>query len=146
MALRAFLFKDDQKLEAALVDDRSHIIEGATGDHVAKIQAVVMMLDDATIEQAELARKFYGPSTSKAVLNYKTRRQIINPSYQKTADAIVGKMTMKALDDELSRVQGAPQPPAGAAVCIDNSTRQSLVAKLRLEKDRTSRLRGTAIG
>ena len=43
----------------------------------------------------------YGPSTAAAVLSYKTKRQIINRSYQTTPDSIVGKMTIASLDAEM---------------------------------------------
>ena len=39
--------------------------------------------------------------TQQAVLNYKRARSIINYAYQTQADAIVGNMTIAALDDEV---------------------------------------------
>jgi hypothetical protein len=55
------------------------------------------------IENAELAAARYGDSTAAAVLDYKTNHDppIINTSYQKQADSIVGKMTIVALDEDL---------------------------------------------
>lgn len=86
---------------------------GARGDHVAKIQAVVMFLDGSTITEAELKAKNYGPSTAAAVLAYKRKRKIINSSYQTQADDIVGKMTIKSLDDEMVKRQVDHAPPGG---------------------------------
>ena len=50
---------------------------------------------------ALVAARRYGPTTAKAVLAYKTRRQIINRSYQSKPDGIVGIMTMRVLDEEM---------------------------------------------
>jgi hypothetical protein len=49
----------------------------------------------------------YGPTTAAAVLRFKTENQIINRSYQTRPDNIVGKMTMKALDQAM---MNAPDP------------------------------------
>jgi hypothetical protein len=110
MPLNSRILKGDQALEACLLRDNAHITQGARGDHVAKIQAVIMFLDDARIANDELESKFYGPSTANAVLNYKKKRKIINPAYQNQADNIVGKMTIRALDDELDSRQEDTKP------------------------------------
>jgi hypothetical protein len=54
---------------------------------------------------SELEQSLYGPSTASAVLAYKQSRDIINRSYQTQADDIVGKMTMRALDDARVRLE-----------------------------------------
>jgi peptidoglycan hydrolase-like protein with peptidoglycan-binding domain len=97
MALRSNLFKGDAKLEAAAESDPAHITRGASGEHVRKIQIALIRLDDADIE----ADGRFGPRTEAAVLAFKRRRDIVNRSYQSQADAIVGKMTMVALDSEM---------------------------------------------
>jgi hypothetical protein len=102
-------FKGDPRLEACLVDDAAHIklkkppepLE--SGSHVAKIQQALIRLDGLKIDRGELASKTYGPSTAAAVLKYKQKRHIINFSYETQEDNIVGKMTIKSLDDELAR-------------------------------------------
>jgi hypothetical protein len=101
MPLQSQLFKGDAKLEAAANHDSAHILSGAHGPHVAKIQRALMQLDDAALSEDELVSETYGASTANAVLNYKQRRSIINLSYQTQADNIVGKMTVAALDREL---------------------------------------------
>ena len=101
MSLQSELFGGDPELEACLVSDSAHITEGAAGDHVGKIQTALTEIDRLVIRDDELASKTYGPSTADAVLSFKTNRQIINFSYQKTADNIVGKMTIAALDREM---------------------------------------------
>ena len=101
MALSSSLFRGDSRLEAASVNHPAHIVPGAQGDHVAKLQYALRMLDDAVIDALELSSKRYGPSTANAVLAYKQKRDIINPSYQKQADNIVGIMTIAALDREM---------------------------------------------
>jgi hypothetical protein len=101
MSLQSVLFRGDLKLEAAATSDPAHIVPGAIGDHVAKLQCALMQLDNALIDPLELQATRYGPSTASAVLAYKRRRNIVNKSYQNQADNIVGKMTVAALDDEL---------------------------------------------
>src|SRR3990170_7950091 len=100
MPLKSKLFAGDAKLEAAAVSDPAHIVPGAAGAHVGKIQAALIVLDRALIAANELAKTLYGPSTADAVLAFKRKRNIINPAYQTKADNIVGKMTMAALDAE----------------------------------------------
>jgi hypothetical protein len=95
------LFRNDTKLQACLVNDASHILMGARGTHVAKIQLALSILDDADISLSELRDRLYGASTAAAVLAYKRKREIINRTYQTQADDIVGKMTIAALDKEI---------------------------------------------
>jgi hypothetical protein len=101
MPLISRFFKSDSKLEACLVSDAAHVTQGATGDHVSKIQTALFVLEGSKIDKRELAAKYYGPSTAAAVLAYKRKRRIINYSYQTQADSIVGKMTITALDKEI---------------------------------------------
>jgi hypothetical protein len=95
-------FKGDSKLEACLVSDAAHIMRGASGAHVSKIQQALLRLDNLKINDSELSSRSYGPSTAAAVLQYKQKRHIINFSYQKKEDDIVGKMTIASLDNELA--------------------------------------------
>ena len=101
MTLSAVFFKGDRGLEDCLVKDSAHILLGSAGDHVSKIQSALTFLDNAKIESAELFSKRYGKSTAAAVLAYKNKRGIINFTYQKQADNIVGKMTIARLDSEM---------------------------------------------
>jgi hypothetical protein len=113
MVLQSQLFRGDAKLEAAAVSDPAHVVPGAVGPHVAKIQQALGLLDGAVIDSGELQSMRYGRSTAASVLAYKTKRNIINISYQHAADNIVGKMTMAALDKEmLAREINPPDPPA----------------------------------
>jgi hypothetical protein len=109
MGLQSKLFRGDPKLEAAAVANAGHIVSGAVGDHVAKIQRALLLLDDAAIDPGELEGRRYGASTATAVLSYKTKRKIINRSYQTTADNIVGIMTMASLDKEMLENERAPR-------------------------------------
>jgi hypothetical protein len=101
MALRSITFKNDPALQKCLQLDSAHVTPGAAGLHVARIQGALMLLDHARISAADLRSKRYGPTTAAAVLAYKQKRKIINTSYQKTADNIVGKMTIARLDNDL---------------------------------------------
>ena len=101
MALISRMFKGDKKLEACLISDPAHVTQGAAGEHVAKIQTALMILIAAKIDRGETAAKHYGPSTAAAVLDYKTKRRIVNFAYETKADNIVGKMTIASLDREM---------------------------------------------
>jgi hypothetical protein len=68
-----------------------------------------VQLDGLHIEQSELVGGKYGTSTAAAVLSFKTRRNIVNRSYQNVADDIVGKMTIAELDKEIAKKES----PAG---------------------------------
>ncbi len=105
MALNSRFFSGDKKLEAAAVSHPDHIVPGARGEHVAKIQQAVIMLDGAVIERSEIEAMQYGNTTANAVLAYKDRRAIVNKTYQTRADNIVGIMTMAALDGEMGRCE-----------------------------------------
>lgn len=101
MGLQSQLFRGDQQLEACLVKDSAHVVPGAIGTHVGKIQTALLTLDNPVIDASELAAQRYGPSTAAGVLAYKRKRKIINFSYQTQADNIVGKMTIASLDREM---------------------------------------------
>jgi len=64
------------------------------------------MIDGLVIDASERAEMRYGDSTAAAVLAYKRKRTIINKTYQQAEDDIVGKMTIAALDDEMSALEG----------------------------------------
>jgi peptidoglycan hydrolase-like protein with peptidoglycan-binding domain len=107
MALQSQLFRGDAKLEAAAVSDPAHIVPGARGEHVRKIQLALIQLDEAVIDPDGI----YGPATAAAVFAYKNKRNIVNRSYQTQADNIVGKMTMALLDAELLSKEVVPSGP-----------------------------------
>jgi peptidoglycan hydrolase-like protein with peptidoglycan-binding domain len=108
MGLQSQLFRGDPKLEAAAVSDPAHIVLGAAGPHVGKIQRALIQLDGAAIAQDSI----YGPAAAAAVLAFKQQRNIINRSYQTQADNIVGKMTMAALDREMLEKERLPPEPS----------------------------------
>lgn len=122
MALTSQLFRGNKALEACEVKDPAHIKIGATGDHVAKIQFALFTLDRLVIDRQELVAQHYGKSTAAAVLAYKKRRKIINPSYQSTADNIVGKMTIASLDKDMQVRERVPKPPGD---CLLSPSRPS---------------------
>ena len=112
MPLKSRYFAGDPALEACLQLDPAHITPSARGPHVVKIQTVLEIVDGASIAQAERDAGLYGSSTAAAVLAYKKKRNIINRSYQTTADNIVGKLTIAALDADLLALQEDPTPGA----------------------------------
>src|SRR5262245_36065913 len=109
MPLRSKLFRTDRRLEACLVEDRAHVLLGAMGDHVAKLQAALSLVDGSTIDPAGRSGKRYGRSTAAAVLSFKTKRSIVNRAYQTKPDDIVGKLTIAALDDEVFALENRPE-------------------------------------
>lgn len=109
MALQSKLFRDDRKLQAAAVSNPDHVIPGAVGDHVGRIQYALVQIDGAIIDPAEMSVKRYGTSTANAVLAFKKKRDIINRAYQSTADNIVGIMTIAALDKEMLTAELQPE-------------------------------------
>jgi hypothetical protein len=107
MPLESELFKGDARLNACLVNDAAHVREKEPkekGEFVGKIQRALEVLDGATIDPEELTSTTYGRSTADAVLAYKSNpsRNILNPDlHQTTPDRIVGRRTIKRMDDEL---------------------------------------------
>jgi peptidoglycan hydrolase-like protein with peptidoglycan-binding domain len=105
MPLRSRLFAGDPLLEACAVRDSAHLTPGTRGTHVGKVQYSLDVIDRLKIARQELIGQVYGPSTAQAVLSFKSRRSIINRAYQSTADNIVGRMTIAALDAEMLQKQ-----------------------------------------
>jgi len=129
MGLVSRLFRGNKKLEACQVDNAAHITLGAQGEDVAKIQFALFSLDSLKIDRTELVTQTYGPSTAAAVLSYKTKRQIINKSYQTTPDGIVGKMTITSLDAEM-RARQLSFPGLGDCALTPPSVPQPFVRSL----------------
>ena len=74
MALQSELFRDDTSLQACLVKDSAHIVKGARGQHVAKIQTALGIIEGALIDSDELSASFYGPATSPDALRANATR------------------------------------------------------------------------
>ena len=111
MALQSKLFRGNSNLEAAAVSDPAHILPGASGLHIQKIQTAIILLDGTNISSDEIRNEYYGTSTANAVLSYKQARNIINTNYETHADNIVGKRTVTSLDRELFIKERTPPPP-----------------------------------
>jgi hypothetical protein len=117
MSLKSRLFLGDRALEDCLVRDSAHVMQGACGEHVNKIQRALWIVDGALINSQELAAATYGKTTAAAVLDYKRDRKIINFAYERTVDNIVGKMTIDALDREMVE---AERPSRWRPYCTDS--------------------------
>lgn len=104
--LRSKLFSGSRELQACLVSDASHVVPGARGDHVARIQSALVRLRVLEAGDAIAEAGHYGPHTTAAVLTYKRAFRIINRSYQSTADNVVGRMTIASLDHAISVLDG----------------------------------------
>jgi hypothetical protein len=134
--LQSELFRDDAALQACLVKDTAHVVKGARGQHVAKIQSALGIIEGALIDSDELANSVYGPSTASEVLAYKRKRDIVNRTYQQRADDIVGKMTIASLDREIFEGEQRPSPKScqepvktggAAGVAVRSQSRRKLV-------------------
>lgn len=134
MALQSQLFRGDTKLEAAAVSDPAHIVPGAQGPHVGKIQAALIQLGAANLTP-DLS---YGSKTAAAVRAFKQKRGILN--FEGKIDEIVGKKTIAALDAEmLASEKGAGSGgsklglnfniPAGLANLLGLPPDQTLIKK-----------------
>jgi hypothetical protein len=117
----------DLALEKCATRNSGHVStqDNRVGPHVRKIQEALLTIaaqdpklqGKVTIFAGDISTQTYGESTARAVLAYKQDRKIINFSYQKSADAIVGIMTISQLDDEIFAIEQRrpvppPQPPA----------------------------------
>lgn len=103
--LKSSKFSGDPQLEAAAVSNPAHVLPGARGAHVGKLQRALIETDASVISPQEIIEQRYGETTAKAVLDYKTKRSIINRAYQATADNVVGIMTMQSLDREMRAIE-----------------------------------------
>ncbi|GGB92110.1 peptidoglycan-binding domain-containing protein [Cellulomonas carbonis] len=98
MALQSVRFAGVPELEACAVDHAAHLLHGHNGHHVALVQEALVDLGEDL--GAGGADGVYGDDTSRAVTSYKTARGILNASG--AIDAVVGKLTIAALDDEIA--------------------------------------------
>ena len=71
MPLQSRLFKDDRKLQNCLERDEWHVVPGARGDHVGRIQRALITLGAGVIDFRELTDKRYGETTASTVLRFK---------------------------------------------------------------------------
>lgn len=94
MALQSTLFSGDPLLEAAAVSDPAHIVPGARGPHVVKIQQALIKVGGAAIA----ADGVYGPATALAVADFKRKQQPPILNFAGLIDNIIGIKTMAALD------------------------------------------------
>ena len=144
MALKSILFKGDNALNAAAVNHAAHITLNAQGDHVAKIQQCVLIHGRELDLGNEVTTRTYGQRTADAVQSYKADRSIINTSYQKSADGIVGIMTMDRMDKDMLAHEAA------TGNFVDFTTAQMIKVELSLRQSRemvelvVRRLRGIA--
>ncbi|MEV6426545.1 peptidoglycan-binding domain-containing protein [Nocardia sp. NPDC051463] len=111
MGLKSMLFTSpdrDQQLENCLVSDPAHIGAGINGigEHVRRIQIALNELDDAGLD----VDGRFGQDTGDAVEDYKNARGILAPG-QDSADRIVGKGTIKSLDDEIDVLEKSTPLP-----------------------------------
>jgi hypothetical protein len=99
MSLQSQLFRGDPKLEAAAVSDSAHILPGASGPHVIKIQQALIQVDGAAIAPDGI----YGPATAAAVADFKRKQQPQILNFAGKIDNIVGIKTMAALDGAMAK-------------------------------------------
>jgi hypothetical protein len=118
LALKSNLFKGSRGLAACEINDAAHFTVGKQGDDVNLIQMALFALDSLKIDRQELLSKIYGQSTAAAVLAFKSKRKIINFSYQNKPDNIVGKMTIAALDREMFLWEATHRLPGDCTAAV----------------------------
>jgi peptidoglycan hydrolase-like protein with peptidoglycan-binding domain len=123
MGLRSLLFtspQPDPRLEACLVEDSAHITPGSRGEHVEKIQTALNQLSAGPGRENFnlLVDGIYGNATASAVVVHKNKRGILQPG-QTTADNIVGKRTIRSLDDEMDILEREVPPFSGLIAPTD---------------------------
>jgi hypothetical protein len=114
--LRSKLLSPNARLRNCEVSDPAHVKLGDQGDFVDLIQRALALIDNVVIASTDTSSSLYGDSTAAAVLAYKTKRNIVNRSYENQADNIVGKMTVQSLDAEMLNLEGADEPVVMGAV------------------------------
>ena len=114
MPLQSDLLSGDSKLEACLIFDSAHVVPGSRGDHVKKIQIALNRLSSGRENFNLTVDGVYGRLTAGAVKAYKSapQRRILGPG-QTAADDIVGKRTIKSLDDEMSILENQSPSTTG---------------------------------
>jgi hypothetical protein len=76
------------------------------GPHITRIQeALVKLLKGAQIPKSERDNQEFGAATEEILHFFKKDRGIVNRSYQSSADAIIGQMTMRQLDLEMRSLE-----------------------------------------
>ncbi len=99
--------KINARLEGCLVSDAQHVTPGSTGEHVRLIQiALAKLLPTFLVPDGK-----YGSNTAAAVLKYKIERAIVRVG-QLYPDNIVGKRTIKSLDDEMLEEEAEGRLPS----------------------------------
>src|SRR5215472_1929069 len=116
MALSSLWFSGNDRLRLCSSSDAAHVKIGDRGDHVLLIQGALALVDGLAVDPSENTTACYGPSTAAAVLSYKSRRNIVNRSYETAPDDIVGRMTISALDDDIRIREAAQFQLVGAAL------------------------------
>jgi hypothetical protein len=141
--LRSDLFKGDKKLENCASLPSGHLLVGTPpGQHISKVHEALEKLRPGgpAIAATERSTMSYGKTTAAAVLHYKQTHDppIINFAYQTTPDAVVGQMTIKAMDEELF---GSGPTPLTRDQIADRAFADSR-ASLRVALDHMRALRG----
>ena len=109
-----FTSPPDRRLEACLVNDAAHITPGTIGDHVKRIQIALNLLSAGPGRKTVFLKVdgIYGPRTAAAVKAYKQQRRILQP-WQTSPDDIVGKRTLKSLDEEMEVLENEEPADSG---------------------------------
>ena len=95
------------KLERCALKDADHITPGSVGEHVKRIQVALSLLRDIFL----VIDGRYGPKTAAAVVAFKEAQSPpLRQPYQSIADNIVGIRTIKALDQQMFKLENAPPP------------------------------------
>lgn len=112
---RLFTTPPNLKLELCANEDRGHVTPGATGAHVKLIQIALNNLAGVFLAIDGI----YGPKTAAAVVKFKeAQKPPLRQTWQGLADNIVGIRTIKALDEQMKKLDDQPIKKPGY-ICFD---------------------------
>jgi hypothetical protein len=130
MPLTSSRFRNDPQLQACAVNDSDHLLRGMSGVHIALVQQALLDLGEHLPVFG--ADGIFEAETEKAVIDYKTARNILNTQNQ--IDGIVGTKTIARLDTDIDTFDATPGlcPPDvdGPAVALNGADQITLNALL----------------
>jgi hypothetical protein len=101
---------ESDRLERCAVNDADHVTPGTKGGHVKRIQIALNQLSMVFLA----IDGDYGPKTASAVRAFKeAQTPPLRQRYQSIADQIVGIGTIKALDEQMVKLEKAPTRQTG---------------------------------
>jgi len=110
LTCRLFTVPHSNELERCALSNPDHIPPGSVGDHVKRIQIALNQVSNVFLAIDGI----YGPKTANAVVVFKEdQTPPLRQPGQPIADNIVGIRTIQALDEQMFKLENAPQTQTG---------------------------------